>query len=296
MKLKLFVDIFNRKLVTSATSDFPVQLPNIFREDHIELEIMLLEPTGNLTNPLSTVDISSLSIQVAIGDPDSSPEALQTTFSKDTSTNKFSGTLNTNTSEMIAAFNAATGNTISRFLEIEVEGTASQYHTVLQQAVTLSKDIISHPLVSPSNVTVGTAFANSFSATATDSTTVEWTASGDYNYAHLIGMSGLSSLTAGQYLKVNSAGNWLRTFNCQHQPGAERSHRCGPDDHGANSKRPTSIRRIKLGARCAFDQFQHRRRHLNQCANDRANFILERIQLGAGRSISSWDAKSLGNS
>ena len=96
MKLKLFVDIFNRKLVTSATSDFPVQLPSIFREDHIELEIMLLEPTGNLTNPLSTVDISALSIQVAIGDPDSSPEALQTTFTKDTATNKFSGTLNTN--------------------------------------------------------------------------------------------------------------------------------------------------------------------------------------------------------
>ena len=72
--------------------------------------------------------------------------------------------------------------------------------------MTLSKDIISHPLVSPSNVTRH-RFANSFAATATDSTTVEWTASGDYNYAHLIGMSGLSSLTAGQYLKVNSAGN-----------------------------------------------------------------------------------------
>ena len=206
MKLKLFVDIFNRKLVTSATSDFPVQLPSIFREDHIELEIMLLEPTGNLTNPLSTVDISSLAIQVAIGEPDSSPEALQTTFSKDTATNKFSGTLNTNTTEMVAAFNAATGNTIARFLEIEVEGTASQFHTVLQQSVTLSKDIITHPLVAPSSVTTGTAFANSFAATATDSTTVEWTASGDYNYAHLIGMSGLSSLTAGQYVKVNSGG------------------------------------------------------------------------------------------
>lgn len=207
MKLKLFVDIFNRKLVTSATSDFPVQLPNIFREDHIELEIMLLEPTGNLTSPLSTVDISSLSIQVAIGNPDASPEALQTTFTKDTSTNKFSGDLNTNTTEMIAAFTAASGNTLSRFLEIEVEGTSNQYHTVLQQAVTMSKDIVTHPLVAPSDVTTGTAFANSFSATATDSTTVEWTASGDYNYAHLIGMSGLSSLTAGQYLKVNSAGN-----------------------------------------------------------------------------------------
>ena len=42
MKLKLFVDIFNRKLVTSATSDFPVELPSIFREDHIELELSLI--------------------------------------------------------------------------------------------------------------------------------------------------------------------------------------------------------------------------------------------------------------
>ena len=44
MKLTLFVDIHERKLVRSATSDFPVTLPTLFREDHIELEITLLEP------------------------------------------------------------------------------------------------------------------------------------------------------------------------------------------------------------------------------------------------------------
>ena len=69
MKLKLFIDIFNRKLVTSATSDLPVSLPDFFREDHVELEIQLLEPTGSMTSPLSIVDISSLSIQAAIGNP-----------------------------------------------------------------------------------------------------------------------------------------------------------------------------------------------------------------------------------
>ena len=206
MKLKLFCIIDKGSLCVSKTSDFPYQLPLIYREDHLDLEIMLLESTGNLTTPLSVVDISNLSIQVAIGEPDSSPEALQTTFTKDTVNNKFTGSLNINTTEMVAAFNAASGNTISRFLEIEVEGTASQYHTVLQAAVTLAKDIIQHPLVAPSNVTTGTAFANSFSATTQDSTTTEWTASGDYNLCHLKGMSGLSSLTAGQYLKVDSAG------------------------------------------------------------------------------------------
>ena len=42
MNLKLFVDIYNRKLVKSVTSDFPVSLPTIFREDWIDLEVTLL--------------------------------------------------------------------------------------------------------------------------------------------------------------------------------------------------------------------------------------------------------------
>ena len=33
MNLKLFVDIDNRKLVSSKTSDFPVNLATLFRED-----------------------------------------------------------------------------------------------------------------------------------------------------------------------------------------------------------------------------------------------------------------------
>ena len=48
MNLKLFVDIDNRKLVSSKTSDFPVNLATLFREDWIDLEVTLLEPTGTL--------------------------------------------------------------------------------------------------------------------------------------------------------------------------------------------------------------------------------------------------------
>ena len=51
MKLSLFVDIYNRKLVKSATSDFPVDLPTLFREDWIDLEITLVEPSGTITSP-----------------------------------------------------------------------------------------------------------------------------------------------------------------------------------------------------------------------------------------------------
>ena len=65
MKLSLFVDIYNRKLVKSATSDFPVDLPTLFREDWIDLEITLVEPSGTITSPQTVVDVSS--IKAAIG-------------------------------------------------------------------------------------------------------------------------------------------------------------------------------------------------------------------------------------
>ena len=58
MKLSLFVDIYNRKLVKSTTSDFPVDLPTLFREDWIDLEITLVEPSGTITSPQTVVDVS----------------------------------------------------------------------------------------------------------------------------------------------------------------------------------------------------------------------------------------------
>ena len=66
MKLSLFVDIYNRKLVKSATSDFPVDLPTLFREDWIDLEITLVEQSGTITSPQTVVDVSSISIKAAI--------------------------------------------------------------------------------------------------------------------------------------------------------------------------------------------------------------------------------------
>ena len=69
MNLKLFVDIDNRKLVSSKTSDFPVNLATLFREDWIDFEVTLCEPSVTITSPLNVVDVSSLSIKVGIGSP-----------------------------------------------------------------------------------------------------------------------------------------------------------------------------------------------------------------------------------
>jgi len=205
MQLNLYVDTFNNKLTKSATSDFPVNLPKLFREDTIRLVVQLLEPTGKFTAPVQIVDVSDIDIAVGIGLTGADPDCLLETWTKDTTANTFTGDLVLNTTELNTAFTSATADSITRIFEIEVE-RSTKFHTVLQTSITLHKDIITNPTVPPSSVTSGSAFANSFAATAADSETVEWTKSGDYNYAHLKGTTGLSSLTASKHVAVNSAG------------------------------------------------------------------------------------------
>ncbi len=205
MQLNLYVDTFSNKLTKSANSDFPVNLPKLFREDTVRLVIQLLEPTGKFTDPVKVVDVSGIDIAVGIGQAGSDPDCLLETWTKDTTANTFTGDLVLNTTELNSAFTSATGDSITRLFEIEVE-RSTKFHTVLQESITLHKDIITNPTVAPTDVTSGSAFANSFAATAADSTTVEWTKTGDYNYAHLKGTTSLSSLTASKHVAVNSAG------------------------------------------------------------------------------------------
>lgn len=210
MILKLFVDTAGRRLVKNATSDFPVTLPALFREDTMRLVVTLLEPTGKFTEPMELIDISDIDIAVGIGVADQDPEVLQETWTKDTTAGvmTYTADVTLNTSELVTAFDnlAAGTDTLTRVFEIEVE-RSTKFHTVLHDSVTLHKDIIVNPTVPPSSVTSGSAFANSFAATAADSETVEWTKTGDYNYAHLKGTTGLSSLTASKFVKVKADGS-----------------------------------------------------------------------------------------
>jgi hypothetical protein len=206
MQLSLFINTAERKLVKSATSDFPINLPTMFREDTLRLVITLLEPTGLFTAPVQTFDISDIDLKVGIGVIGSDPEVFQDTWTKDTTARTFTADVVLNTTELNAAF-AAGGDTLARTLEVEVE-RSSKFHTVLHEAVTLSKDIIINSLVAPVDVTTGSAFAASFAATTQNSETVEWATSGDYNIAHFKGMSGAAlSGNGGKVVKVNSSAN-----------------------------------------------------------------------------------------
>jgi len=161
MILKLYVDTAGRRLVKNATSDFPVTLPALFREDTMRLVITLLEPTGKFTEPMQLVDINDIDIAVGIGVADQAPEVLQETWTKDTAAGvmTYTADVTLNTSELVTAFDNASGDTLARIFEIEVE-RSTKFHTVLHDSVTLHKDIIVNPTVPPSSVTSGSAFAN----------------------------------------------------------------------------------------------------------------------------------------
>lgn len=233
MYLQLHVNTEKRRLVESAGSNSPKDMPALFREDNIRLQLWLAYETGDFTNPLQEIwNMHSIAVEAAIGLPDQPPEALVSTFNTaswwdqsfqdyltENNINYQDGMyvppgmqskvlqadLNLNTTEMVNAFANATGDTLERVFEIEVTD-GGRRHTILQVPVTLHKDIITHPNQAPSAVTTGSAFANSFAATATDSATIEWQQTGDYNAAHIKGLNG-ATLTAGQHLAVNSTAD-----------------------------------------------------------------------------------------
>ncbi len=145
--LRLFVNWYLRSLQISDTNSGIYVLPFIRKYETLPLEIVIVEPDGTQFNRFSRVDISNLSISVAINDTydDASPLCYQNTFTKDETNNIFKGELALNT----GAFNTYLGSADSKsaYFEIEMqEGTARSkiytqlinvYNAVTQTAVTV---------------------------------------------------------------------------------------------------------------------------------------------------------------
>lgn len=145
--LRLFVNWYLRSLQISDTNSGTFVLPSFRKYETVPLEIVIVEPDGTQFNRFSRVDISNLSLSVAINDTydDAAPLAYQNTFSKDETTNTFKGELALNT----AALNTYIGSADSKsgYFEIEMqEGTARSkictqlitlYNAVTQTAVTV---------------------------------------------------------------------------------------------------------------------------------------------------------------
>lgn len=145
--LKLYIDTFRKRLVTSDSNGAIFNLPAFFQGDVVAMVIQLLEPDPSVgINGYTKPDISSMSLKFAVsatptgtaGGP--TPFVTQFTWTKDTTNRLFTANVAFNTTEL----NTWLGSAASRndaYMEIEItEGSAVT--TVLQQVFTINAEVI----------------------------------------------------------------------------------------------------------------------------------------------------------
>lgn len=145
MVTRLFVDVQNRKLLESAGSTAPTNLPAVYREDNWRLVLSPLSPTENIATPYAPADAAAYSLRVAIG-----TAAAQLAFTDaagwtwDAASKSWSGAIDLDTPALAAALSGV--DSINSELELEVEGpTPGLFLTLFQGKITINNDIIQHP-------------------------------------------------------------------------------------------------------------------------------------------------------
>lgn len=146
---KLFVNWHTR---TRQRSDISASLDSVqtmgfLKGEQIPFEVCFVEPdpTGG-PNSFTRVDITGLSLKMAINDTtdDATPLAENTSWTKDTSKNTFTGTLNLNT----AAMNAYITGTVTAIFELELTDGTNRYKA-LSQTCNLALGVLQATTVAP---------------------------------------------------------------------------------------------------------------------------------------------------
>lgn len=206
MEIKLFVDTYNRRLVTSASDESPFALPILYRQDSLTLTVTLLEPTGLLSAPFNIVDITDLTLKAGIGTPPDEMLTLQETWTKDTTAGvmSFSGQLPLDTQEILDEF-VSKGTTLAKLLELETT-EAGNRTTVLQNAITLNHDIIHDGSPTPTAWEPPSNLVTNLESILKDSTTIDVEKNGNEFKFTLQGIAVDGALTAGKIIQVKSDG------------------------------------------------------------------------------------------
>jgi hypothetical protein len=146
---KLFVNWHTRQRHKSDLSSSldPVATMGFLKYEQYPFEVVLIEPDPDGgAHDFVRVDITDLSLKMAINDTleDSTPLAEQTSWSKNTSTNVFSGTLNLNTSAMNTYISA----TKAPYFELEVSDGTNRVK-ILQEVCAVAQSLLPVTTTSP---------------------------------------------------------------------------------------------------------------------------------------------------
>ena len=173
MVTRLYVDIVNRRLVESASSSSPANLPAVFLGDTWRVSVGLFLPTNNFATPLAVWGNGSniaeggalygefgaqYTLRCAIGTA-AAPlvdvaswtwhpfDAADPDTLSDPSLFTFTGEIPLDGAPLAAALLGL--ESLASELEFEIEGPlpagAGKYSTILQAPITIHADIIKHP-------------------------------------------------------------------------------------------------------------------------------------------------------
>lgn len=152
--LILTVDRQNQTLV-SYLGSVP-SLPSLFQSNVRTLRVQVVDPTGNLSNPYSLVDLSSYGMRVSVGDPaltigttGGTVLALQDTFVWNSGGSYFEADLALNTSNIDTFLGTLSNRTANFEINLTLSGNRI---TILQTSLVLKAVVDELTSVAPSPV------------------------------------------------------------------------------------------------------------------------------------------------
>lgn len=130
---KLWVNWVDKTLQYSDTLGTVVALPAFQKYETVPLQIVIVEPDPDSYGEFNRVDVSDMTLAVRINDTldDASPLVEQTSWTKDTDQNCFTGNLVLNT----AAFNTYIGSSDSLTAYFEIEAIEATARSKIYRAV-----------------------------------------------------------------------------------------------------------------------------------------------------------------
>lgn len=147
---KLFVNWHTRSRQRSdlSSNPDPVETLGFLKYEQVPFEVVIVEPnpSGGL-HSYQRVDITDLSLKMAINDTldDATPLAEQTSWTKDTSTNTFSGILSLNT----VAMNTYIDGDKTPYFELEITDSNGARFKILSESCNVAKGVLQTTTTSP---------------------------------------------------------------------------------------------------------------------------------------------------
>ena len=149
---KVFVNWTTKLLQAGEQDSSPVTLPEFNKYESVPFHVVIVEPDPVIPNKFNRVDISNLTLKASLNDTldDAAPLAEQSTWTKDTNENTFSGEFDLNTSNLNTLVGSNTS--IQAYFQFTAVDSAGGRRVLYQETVTVTNSVIQPTTTSPDPV------------------------------------------------------------------------------------------------------------------------------------------------